>query len=82
MSNRNGLQIDSSHCRAICDEIGERLRAILAREAPAMPLQLQLLMNRLAEQDQDVSPSIVPSMEDMVWPAAPVADPIGLTQAA
>jgi hypothetical protein len=82
MSTQNQLQIDSSHCRAICDEIGWRLHAVLAREAPAMPHRLQMLMDRLAEQDFELSPSIVPSMDDMVWPAAPAADPIGLTHAA
>lgn len=82
MSAQNKLQIDSSHCRAICDEIGWRLHAILAREAPALPLRLQMLLDRLTEQELELSPSIVPSMEDMVWPVAPVADPIGLTHAA
>ena len=64
MSIRNELHIDSSHCRAICEEIGWRLRATLARETPAMPLHLQLLMDRLAEQEL-VSFSIVPSMDDL-----------------
>jgi hypothetical protein len=82
MGAQSELQIDSSHCRAICDEIGERLRVILARESPAMPLQLQLLIDRLAEQDREPAPSIVPSMEDMVWQPALLPDPIGLTQAA
>jgi len=54
---------------------------ILARERPALPLHLQLLMNRLAEQEL-VSLSIAPSMDDMVWPAKPTADLIGLTRAA
>lgn len=76
------LQIDSLHCRAICEEIGERLQVLLAREEPGLPLRLQLLMDRLAEQDREVSPSIAPSMDDMAWPAAPVVDPIGLTHAA
>lgn len=81
MSTRNELHIDSSHCRAICAEIGWRLGVILARERPALPLHLQLLMNRLAEQEL-VSLSIAPSMDDMVWPATPAADAIGLTRAA
>jgi len=81
MSTRRELQIDSSHCRAICDEIGERLRAILAPETPEMPAQLQLLLDRLAEQDRELAPSIAPSMDDMVWqPLVPA--PIGFTQAA
>ena len=82
MSTQNNLQIDSTHCRAICDEIGERLSAILSRESPAMPLHLQLLMDRLAEQDREPSPSIAPSMDDMVWQPAPSADPNGLRHAA
>jgi hypothetical protein len=28
--------IDSSHCRAICNEIGDRLRIMLDREATAL----------------------------------------------
>jgi len=44
-------------------------------------LHLQLLMDRLAEQEL-VSLSIAPSMDDMVWPVTPAVDPIGLTRAA
>ena len=79
MSTQNNLHIDSTHCRAICDEIGERLYAMLSRESPAMPRHLQLLMDRLAEQDQETSPSIAPAMDDMVWQKA---DPIELEHAA
>jgi hypothetical protein len=58
------FQIDSTHCRAICDEIGERLRVILDRETTtALPARLQVLMLRLAAQDLAGSPSIVPSIE-------------------
>ena len=78
MSTQN-LHIDSTHCRAICDEIGERLYAILSRESPALPRHLQMLMDRLAEQDQQTSPSIAPSMDDMVWQKA---EPIRLQHAA
>jgi hypothetical protein len=80
MSTQNELHIDSSHCRAICEEIGWRLGVILARETPAMPPRLQMLMDRLAEQDLELSPSLAPSMDDMVW--QPGADPIRLTHAA
>jgi hypothetical protein len=82
MATQNELKIDSSHCRAICDEIGDRLRAMLDRESPAMPLRLRLLMDRLAEQDFDLAPSIAPSMDDMVWQPAPVTNPIRLIHAA
>jgi hypothetical protein len=81
MGTQGELQIDSSHCRAICDEIGERLRAILAPETPEMPARLQMLLDRLAEQDRELAPSIVPSMDDMVWQPL-VPNPIGLTRAA
>jgi hypothetical protein len=81
MATQNELKIDSSHCRAICDEIGDRLRVMLDREIPVMPLRLRLLMDRLAEQDSELAPSIAPSMDDMVWQPVPVADPIGLMQA-
>jgi len=62
------LQIDSGHCRAICDEIGDRLRIILDKEAGEIPQRLRLLLDRLAELDGHQVPSIVPAMDDMiVW---------------
>jgi hypothetical protein len=62
MGADKNLQIDSTHCRAICDEIGERLRIILDRETTALPPRLQVLMLRFAAQDLAGSPSIVPSI--------------------
>lgn len=67
----SNVQIDSAHCRAICDEIGERLRVLLDRETTALPLRLQLLMERLAEQDLISAPSIAPSIDDMAWQSGP-----------
>jgi hypothetical protein len=65
------LRIDSGHCRAICDEIGDRLRILLDREASEIPQRLQLLIDRLAELDGGKTPSIVPAMEDLiVWSTA------------
>ena len=61
------IEIDSSHCRAICDEIGEHLRRILDRDATALPPRLQLLLERLAEQDLVEAPSIAPSIDGMIW---------------
>ncbi len=68
MPNRKALQlqIDSGHCRAICDEIGERLRYLLDKEASELPPRLRLLMDRLAELDRVRAPSIVPAMEDTI----------------
>jgi hypothetical protein len=73
MSSREALQLhlDSGHCRAICDEIGDRLRIVLNREASALPQRLQMLVDRLAELDREQAPSIVPAMDDMVvWSTA------------
>jgi hypothetical protein len=62
------LQIDSGHCRAICDEIGDRLRILLDKESGEVPQRLRSLMDRLAELDREQAPSIVPAMDDMiVW---------------
>jgi hypothetical protein len=58
-------KLDSLHCRAICEEIGERLRIMLDREATALPPRLQVLMLRLAAQELAESPSIAPSIADM-----------------
>jgi hypothetical protein len=62
-------KLDSEHCRAICDEIGARLRMVLPCETPVLPLQLRVLMDRLAEQDEAiVAASIVPTMNDLAYP--------------
>jgi hypothetical protein len=70
MSSQKALpvQIDGGHCRAICDEIGDRLRILLDKEAGEIPQHLRLLIDRLAELDGQQAPSIVPAMDDMiVW---------------
>lgn len=64
-----GIQIDSIHARAICDEIGERLRTVLRRDADHdLPPRLRTLMEALAKADSEASPSIVPSLDDMQMP--------------
>jgi hypothetical protein len=60
------LQLDSEHCQAICEEVGERLRILLDREVCELPPRLRLLLGRLAELDYEKAPSIVPAMEDMM----------------
>ena len=67
MSRSNQLQIDSLHSRAICDEIGERLRMILRPETAELPVRLQILIDRLADQDRELAPSMVPDLDDMIW---------------
>jgi hypothetical protein len=68
MSKKNAadIRIDHMHSRAICDEIGERLRQALKRESVGLPPRLQLLVDRLAELDGAAAPSIVPSFDDML----------------
>jgi len=78
----DNIRIDSAHCRAICEEIGERLRIMLDREATALPPRLQLLMERLAEQDLITAPSIVPDIDETVWQVEPAEAALELSQAA
>ena len=67
MSAQKQLQIDSIHCRAICDEIGERMRAIHGRPLPPASPYLQSLIDRLSELDHQAAPSIAPSIDEMIW---------------
>jgi hypothetical protein len=81
MPNENAaeLVIDHTHCRAICDEIGDRLRDILKREASEVPPRLLELIDKLTELEHQ--PSFVPSIEDMSIRGAAIrvkrsADPV------
>ena len=67
MNHSNQLKIDATHSRAICDEIGERLRTMLRPETAELPARLQVLMDRLADQERQSAPSIVPELDDMIW---------------
>jgi hypothetical protein len=58
---RNRIDIDPKHSRAIVQEIGERLRAVL-NEEPECPGSLRTQIDRLAELEEQ-SPSIVPAAE-------------------
>lgn len=53
------------HYRAICDEIGERLRFSLPPTTSGLPVRIAELLARLAEQDHD-APPIVPCLEEVV----------------
>jgi hypothetical protein len=61
------MLLSSKHCRAICEEIGERLALVLKPDTSTLPPRLQDLLDRLALVDHD-APSIVPDAEDMVMP--------------
>jgi hypothetical protein len=57
----NRIDIDPKHSRAIVQEVGERLRAVL-RELPECPGSLRTQIERLRELEEQ-SPSIVPAAE-------------------
>ena len=61
MSNRVKVEIDSIHSRALCKEIGERLRISLSRESPELPPRMRTQLDQLRKLEAD-SPSIVPSI--------------------
>jgi hypothetical protein len=54
------MQLEYKHNDAIRVEIGEQLKAMLAREPPNLPPSLARLLRRFQELDHDASPSIVP----------------------
>ncbi|MGY4476869.1 hypothetical protein [Bradyrhizobium sp. USDA 3364] len=59
--------IASEHARAICEEIGERLRYALRGDYADLPPRLRELVSELARQDC-AAPSLVPAMADMTRP--------------
>jgi hypothetical protein len=65
MSNQGIVTIDSIHCRAICDEVGERLRFSYLRVSNELPMRLQNLLDRLRDQELDDAPSIAPSLAEL-----------------
>jgi hypothetical protein len=58
---RNRIDIDPKHSRALVQEIGERLRALL-KEETELPGSLRAQIDRLRELEEQ-SPSIIPSAE-------------------
>ena len=58
---RYRIDIDPKHSRAIVQEIGQRLRAVL-NEEPELPARLRAQIDRLRELEEQ-SPSIIPSAE-------------------
>jgi hypothetical protein len=68
--NASSLVLDHTHCRAICDEIGERLHFILKPVTTDLPPRLSSLIARLAELERHgirptPSPSIVPAIDEL-----------------
>jgi hypothetical protein len=65
------MQLEHKHNEAIRVEIGERLKAMLAREPPNLPPSLTRLLHRFQELDRDASPSIVPEAPAEAEPPEP-----------
>lgn len=63
-------QITSLHARAICDEVGERLRHLLRDDYTQLPPFLQQRLDRLSAPDCD-APSLVPLVNDLAAPPQP-----------
>jgi hypothetical protein len=72
--NAAAVMLDHTHCRAICDEIGERLAQILNRDVMEMPPRLLDLLNKLAQLECDEpaqldhASSVAPSIGEMSLP--------------
>ena len=66
------LKLDHTHCRAICDEIGERLRQVLKPGTSATPPHLAALLDRFKQLEigwnpyLESAPSVVPSIDQEV----------------
>jgi hypothetical protein len=69
MTNRiaKDLKIDTTHSLAICEEIGDRLRQILGpKTIGPLPPHLQNLLEQLAKLDHEATPSLVPTLGDLL----------------
>jgi hypothetical protein len=60
----DAVRIGSKHCRAICDEVGERLRQHIDRTTTSPSRKILGLLRELEVRELE-APSIVPSLEDM-----------------
>ena len=69
--NASSVVLDHTHCRAICDEIGERLHFMLRPVTSDIPPRLAYLIGRLVEREQHEllqevrSPSIAPVIDEL-----------------
>jgi hypothetical protein len=63
----NTVRISSRHCRAIRDEIGERLRQHIDRTQTPPSQRIMMLLRELEARETE-APSIVPLIEDICNP--------------
>jgi hypothetical protein len=67
LSNPALINISRTHSRAICDEIGERLREILKPDTTEeLPPRLRTLIEQLAKAEVPSAPPIAPTIEECV----------------
>ena len=72
--NATTLKLDHTHCRAICDEIGERLGQILKPVTSEIPPHLAALLDRFKQLEMgpalylECAPSIEPTIDEMSFP--------------
>lgn len=64
MADQNQVTVSSRHLRAICEEVGYRIRLHLDNTSTDPSPRLRSLLLRFEQSDQIESPSIVPSVED------------------
>jgi hypothetical protein len=64
--------IPSGHARAICEEVGDRLRHMLRADYADLPPRIRNLMQQLVELDGE-APSIAPSIDDMTRSLVPTS---------
>ncbi len=67
--------LDTVHCRAICDEIGDRLREVLRRDIQPLSAYLSSLIEQFDELKSVPAPSIVPEMETGPSPKVYMLEP-------
>ena len=65
MSQPWSAGVQQNHMRAICEEIGDRLRFMLDRTAQEPPGRLVAVLRRFEELEQTEAPSIAPSLEEL-----------------
>lgn len=76
MADHNEVTVSSRHLRAICEEIGYRIRLHLDRTSTDPSPQLRSLLLRFEQSERIESPSIVPSVGDVERSESPSCDEV------
>ncbi len=76
MADHNEVRVSTRHLRAICEEIGYRMRLHLDRTSADPSPQLRSLLLRFEQSEQIASPSIVPAVGDVEGSEAIACDEV------